>query len=413
MKEYLLRFGDEAITLRDKGDYLEIKNSKIAMAAVTRYISKEWDKEKKELYQAMLNRPTLFIENRLLGMKAVKDNVFEISDMSLLFDILMSSQKNTFYDYLGSDVNVQMEKLRDAPSGDLAIIVPVFNASKSSGQIKANYNTFIKSIQHPHVFVIEAVLGEGDFILPESKSFIRVRGSDNTIMWQKERLLNLALSKLPANFTDIAWIDADILFENENWVSECQAALKKFCFIQLFDTASGLGPDGSILNRFKSICQKDAHGRAAFIKDGKEYGYHPGFAWAARREVLDKIGFFDKHIAGNGDCYIFFAIIGNLSCWHLQMVKSLVGYNYCFLKYRQKMKDLADGSVSYISGNINHLYHGHIEGRNYVGRQQILIDNGFDPVDHLKLTQEGLFEWNLEDPSVEKMKQEIKQYLNG
>ncbi len=70
---------------------------------------------------------------------------------------------------------------------------------------------------------------------------LRLRGSG--VMWQKERLLNIAAPTLPASCTKIAWLDNDVLFENPNWVQETSDALETSFVVQPFDWAVRL-PQG-------------------------------------------------------------------------------------------------------------------------------------------------------------------------
>jgi hypothetical protein len=45
-----------------------------------------------------------------------------------------------------------------------------------------------------------------------------VRTDQTNVLWQKERLLNLALQRLPEHCTKVVWLDADTFFTNPNWV---------------------------------------------------------------------------------------------------------------------------------------------------------------------------------------------------
>src|SRR4029079_13310383 len=81
--------------------------------------------------------------------------------------------------------------------------------------------------------VVECAFGDAPFELPESAAVLRVRARD--VMWQKERLLNLAVAALPAACTKVAWIDADILFAEPNWAAETSRRLDDFPIVQPFD----------------------------------------------------------------------------------------------------------------------------------------------------------------------------------
>ena len=62
------------------------------------------------------------------------------------------------------------------------------------------------------ILTVECAFGDDEFELPASLDVVRFRS--NSVMWQKERLLNLAASWLPPECACVAWLDTDILFEN-------------------------------------------------------------------------------------------------------------------------------------------------------------------------------------------------------
>jgi hypothetical protein len=63
-----------------------------------------------------------------------------------------------------------------------------------------------------------------------------------------------------------------------------------------------------------------------------------------------------------------------------------------------------------LSGNIKHLFHGDIGSRNYNGRQQILIQNNFDPLKDLELDVNGLFRW-VDKENTKEMRRLICDYF--
>jgi hypothetical protein len=63
------------------------------------------------------------------------------------------------------------------------------------------------------LFIAELSFNNGDFAVPSNDHVYRFRGHD--VMWHKERLLNLVINQLPAQYTKVAWIDADAIFPDE------------------------------------------------------------------------------------------------------------------------------------------------------------------------------------------------------
>ena len=131
---------------------------------------------------------------------------------------------------------------------------------------------------------------------------MRVRGRD--VMWQKERLLNVAIENVPLEFTKIAWLDCDLLFANENWAGETSRLLDRYPVVQPFETVVRLPrgviriqADGERWTSFAAAYAKHPH--ALLTGDFVEHG-HTGFAWAARREILASHGLYDGCVAGSG-----------------------------------------------------------------------------------------------------------------
>ncbi len=62
------------------------------------------------------------------------------------------------------------------------------------------------------------------------------------VMWQKERLLNLTIDRVPDRYTKIAWVDADVLFTNPSWIVEASERLDEVPVIQPFSHAVRLRP---------------------------------------------------------------------------------------------------------------------------------------------------------------------------
>lgn len=64
----------------------------------------------------------------------------------------------------------------------------------------------------------ECAFGNAPFELAPGDRIRQIRARD--VIWQKERLLNLALAALPARITKVAWLDDDRLFSNPRWAEE-------------------------------------------------------------------------------------------------------------------------------------------------------------------------------------------------
>ena len=56
------------------------------------------------------------------------------------------------------------------------------------------------------------------------------------------------------------------------------------------------------------------------------------------------------------------------------------------------------GKLTYVPGMIMHMWHGHSEDRQYVGRSKCLVDYAFDPQSDICEDENGMWKWNSEKP---------------
>jgi hypothetical protein len=202
---------------------------------------------------------------------------------------------------------------RYAPTTDLGVVTAYFNPAGFRSR-RRNYDLFRDRIQAAGIplVTVEYALGNRPFELPPGIGVHRVRGRD--IMWQKERLLNVAIAGLPDTCRKVAWLDADVLFENPDWAVTAAARLDEFPVVQLLDRAVRLRREvsaddghGDTYPGFAAVYTRQPQRLLAgdFAAPG-----HTGFAWAARREVLASRGLYDACIAGSGDHMMAHAFAG-------------------------------------------------------------------------------------------------------
>jgi hypothetical protein len=87
-----------------------------------------------------------------------------------------------------------------------------------------------------------------------------------------------------------------------------------------------------------------------------------GFAWAARREILDPHGFYDATILGGGDTAMAAAVT---DCGD-----TVVKYHYMNKRQRERYRTWAKpfskstrGEIGFLDGTIFYLWHGNIQNR--------------------------------------------------
>ena len=297
-------------------------------------------------------------------------------------------------------------------------ITAFFNPAKYCNKIE-NYRIFKESIKKQGLkFVcVELAFGNEPFELSEEDADILVQVRSKSILWQKERLLNIGLKHLPEDCDKVAWLDADIIFEDNNWIKKSKELLEKYAVIQLFSLSVNL-PEGE-----KNPCDKIpkkflfSYGfgkispgfnySLAFWGDNKlKRKGNPGHAWAIRRDIIEECGFFDKGILGSGDDIMAGAFIGS------SLYDDAQGFNDELKKSRDiwanKIFSLTKGSSFYMDNTVFHLWHGNKKNRFYIRRYNTIKKLIFDPEKDLKINEWGCWEWNTKE---ELLKDEVKKYF--
>ncbi len=298
--------------------------------------------------------------------------------------------------------NIQPAKIYQRVE-DLWVITSFFN-SKNYVTKRANYEVFIDSLERSGInyLVVECAFGDQLFTLPISQRVIQVRAK--SILWQKERLLNIAVSHLPANCAKVAWIDCDVLFENEFWAVETSNLLDSHAVVQPFDVAirlprgaSNFQGEGQHWQSFAAVYHTRPGDLPAdnFVDHG-----HTGFAWAIRRDIISRHGLYDACISGSSDHLMAHAFCGDLqSACISQMLGANTFTNKHFQAWAEAVyADVACG-IGCIQGSLLHLWHGDAINRQYLKRNIEVADFDFNPFDDIILNEEGCWEWNYKDSS--------------
>ena len=95
-----------------------------------------------------------------------------------------------------------------------------------------------------HLTTVECAYGERPFELPDHPHINRVRVRAKTLVWNKENLINIGISRLPADWKHVAWVDGDVEFRKDNWALETLHALQQYDVVQPWSDAYDLGPQG-------------------------------------------------------------------------------------------------------------------------------------------------------------------------
>lgn len=291
-----------------------------------------------------------------------------------------------------------MQNFEYEPAYDLWVVTCFFNPCGYLSRRK-NYESFRQPLDRAGIrtITIECALEGREFELNSYDNVIHIRGTEKSLLWQKERLLNIAIERLPAGVDKVAWLDCDVLFENPRWAVETSALLESYSVVQPFSYLVRLGPTiegalGTELETREGFGHLfDRNPNACRVEKFAEHG-HTGLAWAARREIVAAHGLFDLFLSGSGDHFMAHAISGSLCGPCFERLRGTLMEAF-FLRWAFPVTAAVAGRLTFAEGRCLHLWHGTKEARRYRTILREFLALGFDPARDVAVAPNGLFEW--------------------
>ncbi len=296
------------------------------------------------------------------------------------------------------------------PGGSLWAITSYFNPSGYRRR-RANYRVFRDNLPLPLLAIEWSPSGQFELQPGDADLLIQVGGGD--VLWQKERLLNLAVDRLPPSCRHVVWVDCDIVFEAADLGRGLLSALEDHALVQAFESVRYLDPlplarmHGTDAWRSAGI-ERDLEGAVFAYRDRKRYwerdggaeilrrrgGYRPapGFAWAAHRDFLARHPLLDVWAVGGGDTAYTYAAI-DAADYVVKRHKLSRPHRELFFERAARLHDELRDRVGLVPGRVMHLWHGDIDDRCYNTRHLILSEHRFDPARHLRLDHTGVWAW--------------------
>jgi len=271
----------------------------------------------------------------------------------------------------------------------LHVIVVLSNPCQFKRRVQLA-NEFLKRMKHElhiNVYVVELAYGDQDFSITNENNprHLQLRGI--IPLWHKENMINLAVKKLlPTTWKAMAWIDADIEFDNVNWAMDTLKVLNEGCdVVQLFSHAIDMDKNLNAMSIFPSFGFQ--HSKNIKYGGSTINMWHPGYAWACTRKMYENIGgLYELGIIGGGDSHMAESFIGIYK----------ITFNNISNNYKQSLNRFQEHAVhlklkvGYIPGIIRHYYHGSKKNRKYSERWHILLNNLYDPTIHITYNTDGL-----------------------
>jgi hypothetical protein len=262
---------------------------------------------------------------------------------------------------------------------------------------RLNYAVFRERLKIP-LIAIEIGLN-GRFDLSAADADILIQYPTSSVLWHKERALNIALRQVPPYVGCIAWLDCDIIFESDFWAQDAVLSLQTSPVVQLFSEMYDLDPGSTV-----TACKAKTPSFAYAYNRGllTHVDFHPtaeytgraalGMAWAAKRELLVEHSLYDTLILGGGDRAIVCASIGDMDS-AIQFACLNESRAEHFKRWAIPWFEGVKGQVGCIDGTLMHMWHGGLSKRKYVTRHMDLAKLEFDPISHLILDENQCWAW--------------------
>jgi len=292
---------------------------------------------------------------------------------------------------------------------DFWAITSYYNLTESTTRLR-NHRCFKRRLSVPLLTV--EWHPDSRFQLKDDDADIVLRIGGGDLMWQKERLLSLAVTALPDTVKYVAWLDCDILFGNRDWADEARELLKNNSVVQLFSDVAYAGASESLrlINsaepELDMVDCKQLPARESFVAmlgrlkgDVADHDIgvrlrpdanncsnvmqrpSPGFAWAAQPAFLRDVGLYQHGIMGGGDtlfCYGMSGFIEKLIAYHRTIGWEFYSDCDAYRRWAQGAAAASRGELAYVRGQILHLFHGSLAD----GLVQFALDLDRDIVAH-------------------------------
>jgi hypothetical protein len=308
-----------------------------------------------------------------------------------------------------------MSTLQIQPVGaPLYVVTPVINPSRYRSRY-ALYRDFEKHITDAGavLYTVEAAYGGRDFEITTANNPRHIRLRTNDEVWHKENLINIGVSRLPADWKYVAWIDADVQFARPDIVAETIHQLQHFSVVQMFAHATDLGPRHEPLRSFEGFVAQWVRVNGETPANMERYSvWHPGYAWACRRDAWDHLGgLIDFAIVGSADRYMACGLIGEMAqCLSPEILRDCPTYAAWCFEWQARAESCIKRDIGFVDGLLLHYFHGAKKNRGYFARSAILWQNKFDPVKDIKRDWQGM--WQLTDRKIG-LRDQLRSYFRA
>ena len=276
---------------------------------------------------------------------------------------------------------------------DVAVLLAFYNAAGFSRILK-NMQYVIKCLTDNNIpyFLVECVFKGAKQHFPDATLVLH----SDSYMFYKEQLINKLEKVVPPQYTKLAIIDGDIIFDAPDWIDQISQTLEKCDVLQPFKEACWLTPNNTkIRSRKPSYATGLLQNRLTHPRS--IHYFHPGFAWAFKRKTFQDIGgFYDRAVIGNGDMlFVFNFFKDEVPDYWIREILDNTFILQGWKEYHEQFKKVAP-KIGVIPIKAMHLFHGVRQNRQYTTRYKtagtLLRDKAWDK--EISVNKDGLYEFN-------------------
>lgn len=291
----------------------------------------------------------------------------------------------------------------------------------------ANYLRFRRALQVP-LITVELFFGTSPELKQgDAEKLLQIQGKPRNLLWQKERLLNLALLELPDEATSVCWLDCDLLFPDAAWPGKAERLLQKHPVIQLCGSVHHLpaeradddpvallaGPVHERLYWQPSAMRNHLSDRPIYFRKFGSEGIgcrgNPGLAWAGNVDLLRNHGLYDRAIGPHADSLFFYAVNG-IPVTSNELLPTASPSRKHWEGWAEDLQRSLYSKPGFIDQPIYHLWHGEGSSRRYRQQRESLLLHGFDPLADIAVDKNGCWRWLGEKSDLERV---MAQYLTS
>lgn len=282
------------------------------------------------------------------------------------------------------------------PASKLWAVTAYFNPCGYQNRYQ-NYRVFRERLDIP--LAVAELSFNGEFELQDDDAEIVLRIDEGDFLWQRERLVNLALAAVPADCTKVAWVDADIVFDDPDWVHRTDSLLDEFLMVQPFHETVWLDAQQVPGQREPLVDDHIGRSTAFHLVTERQFAGDPGFCWAFQRPLLAEHGWYDGCVVGGADRLLVCAALG----WFDQAIEWLaMGPQWAahYRRWAEPFFETVQSRITYTDGRLFTLWHGSFADRAYRDRHKQVAKLDYDPETDLRLSEQGCWLWNSAKPDL-------------